>query len=172
MLLVDSDMRRPSVHKHLHVDNSFGFSDYLKKDMELGKVIQQNSIENLKIISSGPPPSNPSELLDSINMEEFSAELKDEFDWIIFDSSPVSVSDTIILGKLVDGVIQVVHSGKYHRNMVNQARQNLEDSEINLIGAVLNNIRMQESGYSYYSSYYYGGYYQQNDKTKKAVASK
>lgn len=172
VLLVDADMRRPSVHKYLHVDNSFGFSNYLKRDLELGRVIQQNSIENLRVIPSGPLPSNPSELLDAINMEVFCAELKDEFDWVIFDASPVSVSDAVILGKLVDGVIQVVHSGKYHRNMVNQARQTLEENEINLIGAVLNNISMQESGYSYYSSYYYGGYYQQNDKSKKAAVGK
>jgi succinoglycan biosynthesis transport protein ExoP len=167
VLLVDTDMRRSTMHRILKLNNYFGLSDYFKGESELGKLVQDTFIENLKCICCGPSPSNPSELLGSIKMKELIEAVRNSFDKIIFDSPPVlSVTDSLVLGKAMDGVIQVVRFGKYPRDMIYQAKQRLQEMEIKVIGVVLNDIDIERSGryyYPYYYRYYHKGYYDEGE---------
>ena len=166
-LLIDGDLRRPTLHKALKLNNSIGFSTYLKNGSLLKDVIQDTDVENLKCISSGPLPSNPAELLGSIKTKQLINDLENDFDMIIFDSPPVfGVTDSAVLAKSVEGVIQVVHFGKYHKNMVSQAKQRLKELDINILGVVLNNIDVKRSHYYYYP-YYYRYYHDDKSKTRK-----
>ena len=171
VLLVDADMRRPSIHRVLKLKNYLGLSNYLRGESELERIIQETFIENLKCISSGPIPSNPSELLGSTKMREFVEAVGNSFDKIIFDSPPVlSVADSLVLGKVLDGVIQIVRFGKYPRSMIYRGKQRFQEMEIKIIGVVLNDIDIERSGryyYPYYYHYYHKGYYHQEEKTEE-----
>jgi capsular exopolysaccharide synthesis family protein len=172
VLLVDTDMRRPAVHRILKLKNSFGISSYLQGESELGKIVQETFIENLGCVTCGPLPSNPSELLGSNRMEEFVEVVRERFDRVIFDTPPIiSVADSLILGKLVDGAVQVVRFSKYPRDMVFRAKQRLQEMEIKIIGVVLNDIDIERSGryyYPYYYRYYRKGYYQEEGKKNES----
>lgn len=172
VLLVDADMRRSTMHKILKLNNYLGLSHYLRGELELEKIIQDTFIENLKCICCGPSPSNPSELLGSIKMKEFVETVGNSFDKVIFDSPPVlSVTDSLVLGKVLDGVIQVVRFGKYPRDMIFRAKQRFQEMEIKTIGVVLNDIDIERSGryyYPYYYRYYHKGYYHQEEGTSES----
>jgi len=171
VLLVDADMRRPSIHRVLKLKNYLGLSNYLRGESELERIIQETFIENLKCICSGPIPSNPSELLGSTKIREFVEAVGNSFDKIIFDSPPVlSVADSLVLGKVLDGVIQIVRFGKYPRSMIYRGKQRFQEMEIKIIGVVLNDIDIERSGryyYPYYYHYYHKGYYHQEEKTEE-----
>jgi len=168
VLLVDTDMRRPAIHRILKLNNYLGLSNYLRNESELQRIIQETFIENLKCICCGPLASNPSELLGLIRMKEFMEEVVNRFDKIIFDSPPVlSVTDSLVLSKLTDGVIQVVRFGKYPKDMIQRAKQTLQEMDINIIGVILNDIDVERAGryyYPYYYRYYHKGYYHQEER--------
>lgn len=172
VLLVDTDMRRPMVHRILKLNSYLGISNYLGGKSELEKVIQETFIENLKCICCGSIPSNPSELLGSIKMKEFVEAVRNIFDRIIFDSPPIlSVTDSLVLGKALDGVIQVVRFSKYPKAMIHQAKQKSQQMGMKIIGVVLNDIDMERSGryyYPYYYRYYHRGYYDQGERTDES----
>jgi len=171
VLLVDSDMRRPTIHGILKLNNYLGLSNYFIKEWEAERVIQETFIENIKCVGSGPVPSNPAELLGSTKMKEFVEGVRNSFDRIIFDSPPIgTVTDALVLAKAVDGVIQVVRFGKYPKDMIHQAKQRLQEMDIKIIGVVLNDIDIEKSGryyYPYYYRYYHKGYYHQEERTEK-----
>ena len=171
VLLIDADMRRSTMHRVLKLNNYLGLSHYLRGETELEKIIQDTFIENLKCICCGPSPSNPSELLGSIKMKEFVEGIGNSFDKIIFDSPPVlSVTDALVLGKALDGVIPVIRFGKYPRDMIYRGKQRFQEMEIKIIGAVLNDIDIERSGryyYPYYYRYYHKGYYHQEERTEE-----
>ncbi|MBD3107609.1 CpsD/CapB family tyrosine-protein kinase [Bacillus sp. AGMB 02131] len=151
VLLVDTDLRKPTVHKKFCVHNHIGLSSVLTKKHALTDAIIETSIENLSILTSGPIPPNPAELLTSKSMEHLLEMLGQEFDLIILDTPPVlAVSDAQILSKHVDGVVLVVSYGKTETEQGKKAKQLLVSSNAPLLGVVLNNKKQEKNDYYYY----------------------
>jgi capsular exopolysaccharide synthesis family protein len=163
-LVVDSDLRRPTLHKILRVSNSLGLVSYLLKQNTLEEVIQKTKVPMLDFMASGKLPSSSMGILNSPRMKELITELKLRYDFIFFDSPPImGVSDASILASEVDMTIQVIQYRRYPQPMNIRAKQMIEKVGGNLLGIVLNNINMsQDEGYYYYSGYYQG-YYKQEE---------
>jgi capsular exopolysaccharide synthesis family protein len=161
VLVVDSDLRRPTLHKLLHVTNNIGLTNYLLKQNKLEEVIQTSSVPMLDFMASGKLPSTSMSILGSAQMKEMVAELKQRYDFIFFDSPPIlGVSDASVLASEVDMVIQVIQYRRYPQPMSIRAKQLIEKVGGNLIGILLNNINMsQDESYYYYTGYYHGNYY-------------
>jgi len=173
VLLVDSDLRRPTLHKVLKVGNNLGLTNYLLKQNTLEEVIQRTSIPTLDLMASGKLPSSSMNILGSAPMKDMVAELKQRYDFVFFDSPPImGVSDAAILASEIDIVIQVIQYRRYPQPMNIRAKQMIEKVGGSLIGIVLNNINMsQDESYYYYSGYYHGySYYSRNEEEQDAEA--
>lgn len=154
VLLVDADMRKPTVHYTFHLSNTLGLSNLLTRQEKIADVLKPSEIENLKILTSGPIPPNPAELIGSKTMEKVMEELKKDFDVIIFDAPPtLSVADAQILSNKCDGTILVLNSGETEKAGIVKAKEALVSSQANIIGIVLNNFQLQKDHYYYQ---YYG----------------
>ena len=166
ILVVDSDLRRPTLHKILGLSNNIGLVSYLLKQNTLEEVIQRTSLPTLDFMASGKLPSSSMGVLNSPQMKDLITELKQRYDYIFFDSPPIlGVSDASVLASEVDMAIQVIQYRRYPQPMNIRAKQLVEKVGGNLIGIVLNNINMsQDESYYYYSGYYYDYYYSHDDK--------
>ncbi|WP_047390395.1 CpsD/CapB family tyrosine-protein kinase [Exiguobacterium sp. ZWU0009] len=155
VLIVDTDMRRPTVHYTFRVANGLGLSSLLTRQAEKEKAILPTKVDNLSILTAGPIPPNPAELLSSRAMEHLVAQLREEFDIIIFDAPPLlQVADSRITSKLTDGVILVVGCTTSDRQRVLKAKEQLELAEAKILGVVLNRRELtDDSAYQYYYSY-------------------
>ncbi len=171
VLIVDSDLRRPTLHKMLKVTNSIGLTNYLLKQNKLEEVIQTTSLATLDFMASGKLPSSSLGILSSSQMRDLITELKQHYDFVFFDSPPVmGVSDASILASEVDLTLQVIQYRRYPQPMNIRAKQMIEKVGGNLAGIVLNNINMsQDESYYYYSGYYHD-YYTHEEKEAKAAA--
>ncbi|CAM3832581.1 CpsD/CapB family tyrosine-protein kinase [Mesobacillus thioparans] len=151
VLLIDADLRKPTVHYTFNLTNTFGLSSVLSKQMQLVEAVDESEIENLGILTSGPVPPNPAELLGSKAMNQFLAEAKQHFDVIIFDTPPMlAVTDAQVLANKCDGSILVVYSGKTEMDEAAKAKELLTNTKSKLLGAVLNHKKLQSSDYYYY----------------------
>jgi len=151
VLLVDGDMRKPTVHYTFQLDNRIGLTNVLTKQMNAASAIQRSAVENLDILTSGPIPPNPAELLGSYAMEELLSELYRNYDLVIFDSPPVlPVTDAQILANQCDGVIMVVQSNQSDKESTLKAKELLMGAKGKLLGVVLNRKAKGDSGYYYY----------------------
>lgn len=151
VLLVDADLRKPTVHYTFNLTNTFGLTSVLTRQMTLEEAFVESSIQGLSILPSGPIPPNPAELLGSVSMETFLKNAKEMFDQVIFDTPPVlAVTDAQILANKCDGVILVVSSGKTEIEEATKAKEMLIASQGKLLGAVLNNKKLTDSDYYYY----------------------
>lgn len=168
VLIVDSDLRRPSMHKFLKVSNSLGLTNYLLGQNKLEEVIQTSSLPTLDFLPSGKLPSSSMGILSSPQMKELIAEVKRRYDFVFFDSPPImGVSDAVVLASEVDISLQVIQYRKYPQAMTIRAKQMVSKVGGYLVGIVLNNINMsQDENYYYYSGYYYDYYqgYSSRDK--------
>jgi capsular exopolysaccharide synthesis family protein len=166
VLLVDSDLRRPTLHKMLKVSNNLGLTNCLLKQNSLEEVIQTTSLPMLDILPSGKLPSSSLGILSSAQMRDLITELKRRYDFVLFDSPPImGVSDASILASEVDMTIQVIQYRRYPQPMNIRAKQMVEKVGGNLVGIVLNNINMsQDESYYYYSGYYHGYYYSRDEE--------
>lgn len=144
----------------LSINHQPGLSTYLTRGITIDSVIVPNRIDNLWIIPSGPVPPNPSELLSSRKMREAVKVLSERYDFVILDSPPVSTPDALILSTMVDGVILVIQCGETPRELVQRAKQSLEDVNAKIFGVVLNRMDVGQDGYYYY---YYRYYYADED---------
>jgi capsular exopolysaccharide synthesis family protein len=171
VLIVDSDLRRPTLHKMLHVSNSLGLTNYLLKQNTLEEVIQTTGLPTMDFLASGKLPSSSLGILSSAQMKDLITELKRRYDFVFFDSPPImGVSDASILASEVDMTLQVIQYRRYPQPMNIRAKQLIEKVGGNLIGIVLNNINMsQDESYYYYSGYYHE-YYSRNDDQEPARA--
>jgi capsular exopolysaccharide synthesis family protein len=160
VLLIDCDLRRPSVHKRLNISSADGLTNYLASKREIWSVIQKLNIPNLWVIPSGSIPPNPAELLSSAKMRDMLVLLSSHYDHIILDSPPVmNVTDPIILSTVVDGVVFVIKSGSTSREVIKRTRQELRSVKTKIFGVVLNNVDIRRDGYDYYSYYRYSTHY-------------
>jgi len=169
VLIVDSDLRRPALHKFLRVSNSIGLTNYLLKQNTLEEVIQTTSIPTLDFMPSGKLPSSSLGILSSAQMKSLIVELKQRYDFVFFDSPPImGVSDASILASEVDLTLQVIQYRRYPQPMNIRAKQLIEKVGGNLIGIVLNNINVsQDESYYYYSGYYHDYYYRSEESREK-----
>lgn len=153
VLLVDADLRKPSVHYAFNLSNIHGLTSVLSKKIELRKTILNSNVLNLDILTSGPIPPNPSELLNSNAIETAIDELKKIYDYIIFDTPPVLiVPDSQIVANKCDGVIMVVASNKTNKQSAIKAKGLLEKANTALLGVVLNGMESDTSNYYYYQT--------------------
>ncbi len=161
VILIETDLRRPVLHEVFGLSNDQGVTNALvQTEPTLDGLVQQTTQENLRVITSGPLPPNPSELLDSQRMRQFVNTLKEEADVLLFDSPPVMVAaDASILADLVDGTLVVIDSGSTRREVAQQAMQTLIRGRARILGAVLNNVARTKGNYYYY---YHSGYYSDN----------
>jgi len=173
VVLVDSDLRRPSLHKQLRVSNAIGLTNYLLKQNKLEEVIQTTSLPTLDFLPSGKLPSSSLGILSSAQMKDLITELKQRYDFVFFDSPPImGVSDASILASEVDMTLQVIQYRRYPQPMNIRAKGLIEKVGGNLLGIVLNNINMsQDESYYYYSGYYHDYYYRSDEAQAKAEST-
>lgn len=159
VLLIDSDLRRPNVHKMFELSDKRGFSSLLINAITIDEAIHSTPIDNLEIIPAGPIPPNPAELLSSSNVEKIFENLRQRYDKIIVDACPIlPISDTLVLSQKVDGVVFVVRAEGPHRNAVIKAKGQLEAIRCNIVGCILNGVspdRMEMADRYYYRYGYY-----------------
>ncbi|MBI9089261.1 MAG: polysaccharide biosynthesis tyrosine autokinase [Desulfobacterium sp.] len=155
-LLIDADMRRPVQHNNFRIENTSGLSLFLA-GVSSKNLIHKGSVQNLDIISSGPIPPNPSELLSSDRIVKMMKKLYQTYDMIIIDSPPlISVSDALILSKYVEGTLIVSSAGSTTYEMLNKGLKLFNENNTNLTGMVINKFDAKKSGYYYgYGDYYY-----------------
>lgn len=152
VLLVDTDMRKPTVHKVFRVQNHPGLTNLLTdRSLRLDDVIRGSYVENLHYLTCGVIPPNPSELLNSRRMSEIIQEMEAEYDLVIFDNPPLlAVTDAQIMATKVDGTIVVVPQGEVTKNELDQAAELLEKVNANVLGSVMNRADSESDTYYYY----------------------
>ncbi len=155
-LIVDTDMRRPRVHKALGITAKKGVSAVLVGEEVVDDMVVETPVPNLFCLPCGATPPNPSELLHTRRFRELVTELMDKYDKVVFDSPPVgAVTDPVILSKAVDGTILVVKSGVTARQLLQKTGRVLQDVNANVLGVVLNDINPERRTYGGYYHYYY-----------------
>jgi len=155
VLLVDSDLRKPRVHKIFGLNNTKGLSTYLAGASDMN-IISKEVVPNLNVIPSGPVPPNPSELLSSGKMYDLVKALNEKFDFIIWDAAPLlTVTDSLVLSKVLDGTIIVTRGGQTTYESVSRALKSLNDIEAHFLGVVINGLDVKKDDY-YYRYYNYG----------------
>lgn len=153
VLLVDGDMRKPTTHYTFHTGNTTGLSSVLTRQTTAEEAIRQTAVENLELLTCGPIPPNPAELLSSKSMDTLIRHLKSIYDLVIFDAPPIlSVTDGQILANKCEGTILVINSKNTEKDMALKAKEAIESSNSRIIGAVLNNFELPKD--SYYYQYY------------------
>ena len=154
VLIVDLDLRNPTIHKLYGIGNTYGLMDYLKDGRDLDKCITKIE-ENIHILTPGAIPPNPTEVLSSKKLGEFIKGIKNKYDYVFVDAPPVGiVSDGIIISKYTDGVMYVVGANETDISNAKEVIENMKKSEVNIIGAILNKYDVGQDRYGYYSYYY------------------
>lgn len=155
VLLIDADLRKPTVHYTFNKKNVFGLSNLITGQINLQNAVQNSHIDNLSIMTSGPIPPNPSELLSSLRFNTILNEIDEYFDIIIIDTPPIlAVTDASILSNLVDGTIMVTNIKTNNKVHLKRAKDILIKSGANILGIVLNNVEVKGKDDYYYYEYY------------------
>ena len=157
VLLMDCDMRNPTVHKNFNLSNKVGLSSCISMGTAVADAVQATGIEGLDALTAGVIPPNPSELLGSERMKSILQRAQEEYDYVLIDTPPVlPVTDTLVLSNFVDGVIMVIDSGEVKVEMAREVKNQLVHAGANILGVVLNKVRSEHHGYGYGYYYYYG----------------
>ncbi len=163
VVLLEADLRRPSVHRYLAVPNRLGLSAiFVQPQVYLDGSLQGTHVPNLKVLTSGDLPPNPSELLGSERMQAIIRQVREQADVLVLDTPPVmAVTDAVVLAPRVDGVLLVVKPGDTKTSALQAAVEQLRRVGANVLGVVLNEVQTKGFRYRYYSnSYYYYGYHE------------
>ncbi len=167
VILIDADLRKPTQHKRWGIPNTVGLTGALLMDEisdNLDHLLSPTSVENLWLLTSGQLPHNPSELLGSHKLKQLAEHLLSDYDILLFDSPPaLAVTDPVILGREMDGVIIVVDSGSTREPALIHVLSEMEKVKAHVLGIVLN--RYQRRGDSGYYYYYYNRYYRDSDES-------
>ena len=157
VLLIDCDMRNPTVHKNFNLSNKMGLSSCISMGTAVADAVQATGIKGLDALTAGVIPPNPSELLGSERMKNILQRAKEEYDYVLIDTPPVlPVTDSLVLGSMVDGLILVIDSGEIKVEMARDVKNQLVHAGANILGVVLNKVRSEHHGYGYGYYYYYG----------------
>jgi polysaccharide biosynthesis transport protein len=178
VVLVDADLRRPRLHKYFDLPNSQGLTNLLlalnlETSVETAReqvtqMVQETAVAELKVLTSGPIPPNPSEMLGSAKMQAALDVLQEMFDFVIIDSPPaLAVTDAVVLATRVDSVLLLVEANRTRRGQLTRSVERLRDVNAKLIGTVLNRLQPGSEGYGYYY-YYQSSYYGPEETTPAA----
>jgi succinoglycan biosynthesis transport protein ExoP len=173
-LLVDCDLRRPSVHKAFQIQSPRGLTSFLLgREDSIDLISHQTEVPNLDIICCGAVPNNPSELAGSQRMLDFVAEVRTKYEKVVFDCPPVSaVSDPLIIASCADGTVFVNKFNKIRREHARKTVQRVQDAGINIIGVCINDLDFEGKDSYYYSYYYYQNrYYASHYKSDRSEKS-
>lgn len=167
VLLIDCDLRKPRIHKAFNIANTQGVVNIVVDGAPISQVTQSiETVSGLHIITSGPIPPNPSEILESQAMRNLIEELKERYDVVLFDAPPVcSVTDAAVLASMVDGIILVIASGETNIEAAKLSKKLLDKTNSNILGVVLSKADTSKNGGYYYNYYEYG--VSNNKKSKK-----
>lgn len=172
-LLVDTDLRRPVIHSVFNLNKDRGITNFLLGKMSFGEIVKPTMVDNLSVVTSGPLPPNPSELLASEEMDEFIEQARSHFDVVLFDSPPViAVTDAAILSTKVDGLILVVKAHQTQKTAIARAKNLLDNVKANVVGCLLNSVNVERAYGSYYHYYYYHYYSYYGHDLKRRKKSK
>ena len=167
VLLIDCDLRKPAIHRAFNILNVKGLTNILVENLDYSLILNEVGIPCLDVITSGPKPPNPSELLGSSRMKLFLNQLKKEYDFVILDTPPVlPVTDATVLSQMVDGVILVTRYGRTTYESIIKAKENLERVKANLLGTVINDTPITGQHGSYY--YYYSNDTEEKNKRRSS----
>lgn len=162
ILLIDCDMRKPVVHRRFGLLNR-GLSNCFAEDLPLKEVIQADVFPNLDVVTSGPVPPNPAELLGSKKMKDLLQEAAETYDYVFLDMPPVlAVTDAALMSSRVDGTVIILGSGDIGPDEGKQAKELLEKVHANILGVILNKVPQHHK-----SGYYYYYYYDENHNKKR-----
>lgn len=170
VLLIDCDLRKPSLHRTFTFNHLNGLTNILVEDMEYTDVLYEaEEIKGLHVIGSGPIPPNPAELLGSNKMKNFVEKMKNIYDMVILDAPPIGlVTDSAVLSTIVDGTILVCAVGEADINATKRAKELLDKVNANILGIVLNKVPINQGGYyRYHYSQYYDSSYYEYERTRK-----
>lgn len=171
VLIIDGDLRNPSVHKMFGVSNLNGITDILLGEKDVDKCLEKTKIKGLDILKVGKVPPNPSEMLQSNKMRNFIEVIKEYYDYVFIDAPPVGVvADASIISQYSDGVILLVGSNETDIDAAKVSKERLENVGANILGVVLNKFESEGSAYGYYG-YYYGNE-EENKKEKRGLFRK
>jgi capsular exopolysaccharide synthesis family protein len=167
VLLIDADLRRPSIHKTLGMGPHSGLSNVLTGSTTLEQAITHTAIlPNLFVLPAGTPPPNPAELLASANMRDVLTELRGQYDHIVIDTPPsLSVTDAVVLSPRADAVLLVIRSGQTTKQALRRSRDILTQVNAKVVGVLLNAVDLSSPDYYYYYEYQgkYARYYRDED---------
>jgi capsular exopolysaccharide synthesis family protein len=170
VLLIDADLRKPSLHQVMNLENKVGLSNVLARQKGLD-AIQLTSIDNLFILPSGPLPPNPAQLLAGTNFAELIAKLRPIFDVVVIDGPPVlGLADAPRLADMVDGTLFVVEANSAHYGHAKAALKRLNQGKTNILGVILTKFDSRKAGYGSEYNYYYYEYGGDEQKKLEAVA--
>lgn len=155
VLIVDCDLRNPSIHKMFKINNIYGLTDILAKDRVVDKCIQETELKNLYVLTAGSTPPNPAEILSSEKMKNLIEDLKNIYDYIFIDTPPIGlVTDAGVLSSFTDGVVLVIKSESVEKKYLEETKKKLDAVDARILGAILNSYKSEQKDYYYYS--YYG----------------
>jgi polysaccharide biosynthesis transport protein len=159
VLLVDTDLRRPRIHRSFGLTNLNGVSSCIVGESELSAAVVQTEVPNLFVLTSGPIPPNPAELLHTVKFSNLIAECRANYDFVIFDAPPISaVTDPAIIANLTDGVVLVARAGHTTKDALAYARRQLSDAKAQIIGTIVNRVDLSSRRYAYHYARYYRDY--------------
>jgi len=165
VLLLDTDMRRPRLHKAFGIQRGTGLTTAILGEAEMQEVIRSSDVPGLDIVPCGPIPPNPTELFHTERFGSIIKELSQTYDRVLFDSPPVAmVADPLILSSMIDGVVLVIKGASTSRDMIRRALKQLKDVNARILGAVINDLDLESREYGYYYYRQYGYYYGEKER--------
>ena len=168
VLLVDGDMRKPTIHKMFSTPKKPGLANMITKRSKLDESVFKTEIDNLYVMPAGSLPPNPSELLGSKSMKELFTQLLKQFDKVFFDAPPLmAVTDAALMGTLTNGILLIARAGEAQKEVIVHLQQEMKNTRINIAGTVLNDVNPKNTSsgyYYYYQRYYFDKYYGENTK--------
>ncbi|WP_283672588.1 polysaccharide biosynthesis tyrosine autokinase [Clostridium perfringens] len=169
VLIIDCDLRNPSIHRMFGLSNAIGLTDVLIGNKTFNQCVQNTEVKNLKVLTTGNIPNNPAEILNSNRMRSFVEETKEHFDYVFIDTPPIGiVSDAGIVSTYSDGIILVAASNEVDDNVIKIAKERLVKVNANIIGCILNKF-----DYKNHNEYeYYGYYYSDEGNNRKKRKNK
>jgi len=167
VLVLDTDLRKPRLHRIFKARNIAGLSGYLTGKVSLEEAIQKTSIENIWLLPSGPIPPNSAELLNSTRMKELMEEVKERFDVVLLDTPPVlAVVDAVIISSIVDSTVCIIQAGKTIRKPFLHSVEELRRAKTKIMGVLFNEVKAKSEDYSSpYYHYYRSHYYEHEERT-------
>lgn len=162
VLAIDADLRRPTLHKRFQLPNDLGLANVLANDIDWRAAVQPTHVPGLHVLTTGPTPTNPSELLGRSRIEALLDTISG-YDMVVIDSPPVNVvSDALVLASLADGALFVVEAARTNRRLISQCAERLREANVPLYGVVVNKLDVRRAGYEYNYYYYDYAYYNEN----------